>query len=157
MAELKALETWAEDLLAKLQPVQRRRLLVDLARRLRTMNAQRMRAQTDPDGAAWEARKPPGDNLRSKRQKLRQQARQGQPMFAKLRQHKHLKARAEGGAAVVTFAGRAERIARVHHFGETDAVNPGGPRYKYPARPLLGITAEDGQALRDVLIDHLNA
>ena len=126
MADFTALETWAEGMLRKLQPAQQRRLLVDVARRLRTTNAQRMRAQQDPEGQAWEPRKPPGPALRSKRERLRQAARQRQPMFAKLRQQKHLKARAQGGAAVVEFMGRAQRMARVDHFGETDAVNPGG-------------------------------
>lgn len=154
MADFTALETWAADMLAKLQPTQQRRLLVDMARRLRTANSQRMRAQTDPEGQAWEPRKPPGPALRSKRERLRQAARQRQPMFAKLRQQKNLKARAQGGAAVVEFMGRAQRIARVHHFGETDAVNPGGPQYKYPARELLGITEDDASSLRDALMAH---
>lgn len=156
MADLSALETWASDLLAKLEPVQRRRLLVDVARRLRTANAQRMRAQQDPAGQAWEPRKPPGPALRSRRERIRQAAMQRQPMMAKLRQMKNLKAKSEGGAAaVVEFAGRAERIARVHHFGESDAVKPGGPRYQYPARPLLGITEADLQTVRDVVLRHL--
>lgn len=155
MADLSTLETWAAELLAKLQPVQRRRLLVDIARKLRTDNARRMRAQTDPEGAVWEPRKAPGPALRSKRERLRQEAQQRAPMFAKLRQAKHLKARGQGGAAVVEFAGRAQRIARVHHFGENDAVNPGGPRVDYPARPLLGISSEDAERVRDTILRHL--
>lgn len=154
MAELRALEAWAAGMLHKLEPVQRRRMLVDVARRLRTANAQRMRGQTDPDGNAWEPRKPPGPALRSQREQLRQQARQRQPMFAKLRQQKYLKARSQGDAAVVEFIGKAQRIARVHHFGETDAVNPGGPQYIYPARELLGIAQEDAEALRVILLDY---
>ena len=72
MAEFKALETWAADMLAKLQPAQQRRLMVDMARRLRTANSQRMRAQTDPEGQAWEPRKKPAQALRGKREQLRQ-------------------------------------------------------------------------------------
>ncbi|SFE10195.1 phage virion morphogenesis protein [Paracidovorax konjaci] len=155
MADLSALETWAGDILAKLEPVQRSRLLVDVARRLRTANAQRMRAQQDPDGTAWEPRKPPGPALRSQRERVRQAAKQRQPMMAKLRQVRNLKAKGEAGTAVVEFAGRAERIARVHHFGEVDAVKPGGPRYQYPARPLLGITESDLQTVRDVVLRYL--
>jgi len=154
MADFTALETWAADMLAKLQPTQQRRLMVDMARRLRAANSQRMRAQTDPEGQAWEPRKPPGPALRSKREQLRQAAKQRQPMFAKLRQQKNLKARAQGGAAVVEFMGRAQRIARVHHFGETDAVNRAGPQYTYPARELLGITDDDANTLRDALLAH---
>ncbi len=154
MAEFQALETWAADMLAKLQPAQQRRLMVDMARRLRTANSQRMRAQTDPEGQAWEPRKKPAQALRGKREQLRQAAKQRKPMFAKLRQQKTLKAKAQDGAAVVEFMSRAQRIARVHHFGETDAVNPGGPPYKYPARELLGITEDDASSLRDALMAH---
>lgn len=157
MADFQALETWAGALLQKLEPVQRRRLLVDVARSLRTANAQRLRAQTDPEGGAWEPRKPPGPALRSRREKLRQEARQRQPMFVKLRQQKHLKAKGQGNAAVVEFASRAQRIARVHHFGETDAVNPGGPRHRYPERPLLGISSQDADRIRDTILRHLGA
>lgn len=155
MNELQPLENWAAALLAQLQPAQRRRLLTDVARRLRSVNAQRMRAQTDPDGQAWQPRKPPGPALRSKRERLRQEAQLKKPMFSKLRQAKHLKARAEGGSAVVEFASRAQRIARVHHWGEADAVKPGGARVQYPARPLLGISEADADGLRELLLDRL--
>ncbi|MFG5777727.1 phage virion morphogenesis protein [Comamonas sp. J-3] len=157
MAELKDLDDWAGHLLAKLGGTARRRLAVDIARKLRTANAQRMRAQTDPDGNAWEPRKPPGPALRSKRERIRQAAQQRQPMFAKLRMQRHIKARSEGGnAAVVEFVGGAKRIASVHHFGERGAVNPGGPMYDYPARELLGISADDADWLRDYLLDYLS-
>ena len=155
MNALQPLENWAAALLAQLQPAQRRRLLTDVARRLRSSNAQRMRAQTDPDGQAWQPRKPPGPALRSKRERLRQEAQLKTPMFSKLRQAKHLKARAEGDSAVVEFANRAQRIARVHQWGEADAVNPGGPRVQYPARPLLGISEDDANSLRELLMERL--
>ncbi len=155
MAELQALEQWAEAVLRKLQPAQQRRLMLDMARRLRTSNTRRMREQTDPEGRAWEPRKPPGPALRSQREQLRQQARQRQPMFVKLRQAKNLKARVIGTTAVVEFADRAQRIARVHHFGETDAINPGGPRYHYPARELIGIPDDDLDTLREALFAHM--
>ena len=155
MADFTALEAWAEGMLRKLQPAQQRRLLVDVARRLRTANAQRMRAQQDPEGQAWEPRKPPGPALRSRREQLRQQAQQRQPMFAKLRQQKHLKARAAGAAAVVEFASRAQRIARVHHLGLRDRVKPGGPEYDYPERPLMGFPQGYEDQLKDRILAHL--
>ncbi|RYH44366.1 MAG: phage virion morphogenesis protein [Alcaligenaceae bacterium] len=156
MAEFTALEDWAGDLLRKLQPSQVRRLQLDIARGLRKSNAGRMRAQTDPDGNRWEARKAPGQTLRSKREQLRQKAKQRQPMFAKMRQARNLKARAQGDTAVVEIAGRAQRIARVHHFGEVDSVKPGGPVYRYPARELLGISSADLGALRDTLVRYID-
>ncbi len=66
------------------------------------------------------------------------------------------KAKAQGDAAVVQFAGRADRIARVHHYGEQDRVAKNGPMYDYPERQLLGIPAEDADLLRDVILRHLH-
>ena len=156
MADFRAIEDWAGHLLGKLDGTSRRRLAVDIARRLRTRNTQRMREQTDPDGNAWQARKPPGPALRSKREQIRQQAQQRKPMFAKLRMQRYLKAKSVNGAAVVEVVGRAQRIARVHHFGETAPVKPGGPMHDYPARELLGINDSDAAWIGDYLADYLS-
>lgn len=78
-------------------------------------------------------------------------------MFRKLRNAKHLKALAFRDAAVVQFVGRAERLARVHHFGLRDFVSPGGAEYEYPARPLIGITQEQIEQISDVILSHLTA
>ena len=152
--DLTALEDWAANLLQQMQPTQRRRLTLDIARQLRRSQTANMRAQHGPDGEAWEPRKK-STGLRSARARIRQAAKASQPMFAKLRLARHIKAVGTGNEAVVMFAGRAARIARVHHFGETDDVKPGGPRYNYPARPLLGITNADRERLRDLLLEHL--
>lgn len=157
-ADLQALEDWCAGLLAQLQPAARRRLLVDVARQLRARNAERMRAQTAPDSQPWPKRKPQGDpeKVRSKRQRERLRDKARRPMFEKLRRARWLKAQAQGGTAVVQFAGRAARIAAVHHWGETDDVNPGrGPSYSYPARALLGISPEDAELIHDTIIQHL--
>lgn len=68
---------------------------------------------------------------------------------------KNLRASATSSEAVVAFASRAERIARVHHFGLKDRVKPGGPDYDYPARQLLGITDGQIERVRDMLLQHL--
>ena len=78
-------------------------------------------------------------------------------MFEKLRRPKWLKAKAESGAAVVEFAGRAARIAAVHHRGLADEVKPGGPTYRYPARPLLGISEADTDKLVGTILDYLHS
>lgn len=57
MAELQALEAWAESCLRKLGPAGRKRLTLQIARELRATNTRRMRAQRGPDGETWEARK----------------------------------------------------------------------------------------------------
>lgn len=88
------------------------------------------------------------------REQLCQQAKQCQPMFVKMLQVRHLKAKAQGNAAVVEISGRALRFARVHHLGESDAVTPGGPQYQDPTRELIGITEKDYDAIRDAVLQH---
>src|SRR5450830_1234573 len=79
----------------------------------------------------------------------------GMRMFQKMGAAKNLKAMATPTEAMVGFVGRAERIARVHHFGLSDRVMPGGPTYRYPARELLGISSEQLDRTRALLAKHL--
>lgn len=150
MDEIDRLENWLAPLLSRLQPQQLNRLAREVARELRAINAAAMRAQRAPDGQAWAPRK---KQLRGAKGKIK--AKRAQAMFTKLRSAQHLKAQAQGGSAVVQITGRAERIARVHHFGLRDRVRPGGPEYDYPARPLLGIPPEFEERLKDRILAHL--
>lgn len=147
---LMQLEGWLAPLLDRLTDGERRKLALDIARELRRDNAATIRAQHGPDGEAWAPRKNP---LRDQRGQLRK--RNAQRLFAKLAGAKHLRAQVEGGDAVVAFAGRTERIARVHHFGLRDSVRPGGPEYDYPARPLLGITPSQLDKVRELVLGRL--
>lgn len=149
MAEdIMQLEGWLQPLLDRLSDAERRKLALDIARELRRENAANIRAQHGPNGEAWAPRK---NALRDQRGRLRKT----QNMFTKMAGAKHLRAQVEGGDAVVGFAGRTERIARVHHFGLRDSVKPGGAKYDYPARPLLGISEEFAKRLQDRLLSHL--
>ena len=147
MDDLQRLETWLTPLLQSLQPAQRRTMARQVAQLLREKNQQHMQQQKGPDGAAWQPRK---NRTRDQRGRLR-----NGPMFSKLRKAKHLKAKALPDGAVVQFMGRAERLARVHHFGLRDRVMAGGPEYEYPARPLIGITDEMEEAIEALVIQHL--
>lgn len=144
------LEGWLQPLLDRLTDAERRKLAMDIARELRRENAATIRAQQGPDGEAWAPRKNP---MRDQRGQLRK--RKAQSMFTKLAGAKHLRAQVEGGDAVVGFAGRTERIARVHHFGLRDSVKPGGPQYDYPERPLLGISPGFRKHVEERIIAHL--
>ena len=135
--DLQRLEDWVAPLLARLSPAERRGLARAVARDLRAANADTMRAQTAPDGSAWEPRK---NKLRDERGRIKQKA----------------KAQATPSEAMVAFAGRAERIARVHQFGLEDRVKPGGPSYRYPVRELLGITDEQAERVRELVLNHIS-
>lgn len=68
---------------------------------------------------------------------------------------KKLQASAQGSNAVVQFLGRTERIARIHHLGLRDKVQPGGPEYDYPERALLGFPAGFEDQLQARILQHL--
>ncbi|MBB5369630.1 phage virion morphogenesis protein [Janthinobacterium sp. K2Li3] len=96
--DLHALEAWAGALLAKLQPAQRRAINHKVAIDLRRSQAQRIKAQQGPDGAAYPARK----ELKSKNGRIK---RQKAAMFAKIRTAKHMKVKATGGQIEVGLFG----------------------------------------------------
>ncbi|WFR81095.1 phage virion morphogenesis protein [Janthinobacterium rivuli] len=148
--DLRALEAWAGALLAKLQPAQRRAINHKVAIDLRRSQAQRIKAQQGPDGAAYPARKRrkefKGKNGRIKRQKA--------AMFAKIRTAKHLKVKATGDQIEVGFFGWVARVARVHQFGWQDRVKKKGATYSYPARPLLGISDANRDSIRNSLLKY---
>lgn len=82
-------------------------------------------------------------------------------MMQRITTPKNLKAHTLGNrAAVVEFTSRAQRIAGVHHYGLRDKVdrrNPLSKEVRYPRRELLGLTAQDIQAVQDILLTHLAA
>ncbi len=78
-------------------------------------------------------------------------------MFAKIRQARHLRVRANPSEVAVGFTGRVLRIAMVHQEGRADSVSKGGPCVTYQRRQLLGFTSSDEQLIRDLILDQLYA
>lgn len=146
MSGLHALDAYLVGLLAKLDAPQRRLLARAIAVELRRRQAARIAAQRNPDGSAYVPRKP---QLRHKRGGIRR------AMFSRLRMARYLKAQADPNTAVVTFAGTAQRIAAVHHFGLRDRVNKNGLMAQYPARELLGLDAADIDAVTEMVVRHV--
>lgn len=146
MSGLHALDAYLAGLLAKLDAPQRRLLARAIAVELRRRQAARIAAQRNPDGSAYVPRKP---QLRHKRGGIRR------AMFSRLRMARYLKAQADPNTAVVTFAGTAQRIATVHHFGLRDRINKNGLMAQYPARELLGLDAADIDAVTEMVVRHI--
>src|SRR5690606_19306241 len=132
--------------LTALGPAERRRLARDIAMEMRRSNQRRIAAQQNPDGAPYAPRKP---RLRAQGGRIRR------AMFARLRTTRYLRVQSTTNAALVTISGRVARIARVHQYGLTDRVAPGGPQYRYPARRILGYTEADRHTIAERIIEHL--
>jgi phage virion morphogenesis protein len=143
--DLTLLEDWVDGLLLAINPVGRRRIAQSVAIALRRSQQQRIAGQRNPDGTPYVPRKV--RRLRDKSGRIKRGK-----MFAKLRTAKHLKANATAGSAEVAFMGRVARIARVHQYGLTDQVAPGGPRVRYARRELLGFTETDRLLIRETIL-----
>lgn len=148
MAEIKQVESWLDALLTQLEPAQRRKLMRDVAARLRQQQQQNIRQQQNPDGSAFEARKVSG---RAKQGRIRRQ------MFSKLRTARYLKSSGTVNEAEVSFVGQVQRIARVHHYGLRDRVRKGGPFVKYSQRQLLGFNENSKKNITDLLVEYLSS
>lgn len=142
--DLTSLHRWADGLLQNLAPAARRQLARDVAQALRASQQKRIASQANPDGTAYVPR------LRQKTGRVRRQ------MFAKMRTARYLKASATSEEAIISFAGRVERIARVHQYGLRDRVRPGGPEVQYAQRELLGYTDNDVERITEQVLNHLS-
>ncbi len=144
--DLSRLTHWADGLLAAMEPAARRQLAGEIARTLRASQAQRIRANRQPDGSPMTPRKPQ-PKLKQSRVRLRRK------MFFKISNPAWLKARASEQQAVVEFVGTANRLANTHHYGLKERMK--GKEVKYPVRELLGITKQEAGQLEEVLLMHL--
>lgn len=135
--ELDALQDWASGLLAKLQPVERRKLTRQIAAQLRKSQAKRIAQQLNPDGTAYAPR---ASRMGQKKGRIRRS------MFAKLRLVRHLKAESDADEARVGFNGRDAVIARQHQEGGNS---------KLPVRHLLGFTQAERDRIKSMLLGAL--
>ncbi|EKN3564416.1 phage virion morphogenesis protein [Yersinia enterocolitica] len=147
MNELKPFDDALAGLIASLTPKARKALAVTVAKRLRASQQQRIKRQQAPDGSPYAARK--SQPLRKPKGRIKRE------MFAKLRTARYMKANSSPDEAVVEFAGRVERMARVHHFGLRDRPNEHSKDVQYDERPLLGFTSENKKMIETLIENSL--
>ncbi|MGP1086284.1 phage virion morphogenesis protein [Serratia sp. CY58181] len=148
MSELKPFDDKLAGLIAGLSASRRREMAAEIAKRLRISQQQRIKRQQAPDGTPYAARK--RQPIRSKKGRVKRE------MFAKLRTHRYMKAKGTADEALVEFAGRVQRIARVHQEGLRDRPNRHSRDVQYDARPLLGFGDVDRQIVENVIIANLS-
>nr|WP_279116916.1 phage virion morphogenesis protein [Enterobacter soli] len=146
MDNLHKVDEWLAALLANLEPAARQRMMRELAQELRRNQQNNIRLQRNPDGSGYEPRKV---TARTKKGRIKRQ------MFSKLRTAKYLKTAASADSASVQFAGKVQRIARVHHYGLRDRINKKGAMVKYTKRQLLGINSDVNTLTQDLLLKWL--
>ncbi|PII53348.1 phage virion morphogenesis protein [Serratia sp. OLHL2] len=148
MNEFKPFDDKLSGLIAGLSASRRRQMAAEIAKRLRTSQQHRIKRQQAPDGTPYAARK--RQQVRSKKGRVKRE------MFAKLRTHRYMKAKGTADEALVEFAGRVQRIARVHQEGLRDRPSRHSRDVQYDARPLLGFGDVDRQIVEDVIMSQLN-
>lgn len=147
MNEFKPFEDKLAGLLEALSPAGRRRLTVDIAKKLRQRQQQRIKSQKDPSGAPYAKRK--NQPIRGKKGRIKRE------MFAKLRTNRFMKATGNDNEAVTEFTGKVQRIAQVHQYGLKDAPARNRVAVPYPERQLLGFSADDSRLIERLIIEHL--
>lgn len=148
MNDLTPFDDKLSGLLASFSPAGRRQLAMKIARALRASQQQRIRQQQAPDGTPYAARK--SQPIRSKKGRVKRQ------MFQKLRTAKYLKASGTPENAVISFAGRVQRMAKVHQYGLRDRPSAKSREVQYAARPLLGFSQDESKLVEALVIEQLS-
>ena len=148
MNEFKPFEDKLTGLIASLSPAARRTMAADIAKRLRASQQQRIKRQQAPDGTSYAARK--RQPVKGKKGRVKRE------MFTKLRTNRYMKAKGTNDTAVVEFAGKVQRMVRVHQEGLRDKPNRYSEAVQYEARPLLGFSQHDQKIVEEILISHLS-
>ena len=138
MATVEEIQAKLTALIAYLSPQARRQLGRKIGQALRKSQSNRIARQQNPDGSAFEPRKPRKE-FGKKKGRIKRKA-----MFAKLRTARHLKVRSNGNEVSVGFNGSSAAIAALHQYG----LHSSPSKYKdfkvlYAQRELLGFTEED--------------
>ncbi|MBP2167008.1 phage virion morphogenesis protein [Erwinia toletana] len=147
MSELQPFIDRLSALINNLSPQARKQIATAVARKLRVSQQQNIKRQQAPDGTPFKPRKT--QPIRKKKGRIRRE------MFAKLRTAKYMKAKGTANDATVEFAGRVQRMARVHHYGLRDRPVRGAEDVQYEARPLLGFNENDIQKVQEIIIQKL--
>ncbi|HHF3840401.1 TPA: phage virion morphogenesis protein [Haemophilus influenzae] len=138
-------------LIANLSPQARRQLGRKIGQALRKSQSNRIARQQNPDGSAFEPRKPCKE-FRKKKGRIKRKA-----MFAKLCTARHLKVRSNGNEVSVGFNGSSAAIAAVHQYG----LSASPSKYKdfkvqYAQRELLGFSESDVELIENLIIEQLS-
>lgn len=151
MATVQEIQGKLTALVNNLSPQARRQLARNIGQALRKSQSARIAQQQNPDGSAFEPRKP-RKNFRQKQGRIKRRA-----MFAKLRTAKHLKVRSNGNEVLVGFNGSSAAIAAVHQYGLRSSPSKNKDfKVQYAQRELLGFSENDLEIIEDLIIEQLS-
>lgn len=151
MATVEEVQAKLNALINNLSPQARRQLARNIGQALRKNQQARIARQENPDGIAFEPRKPRKE-FGKKKGRIKRKA-----MFAKLRTARHLKVRSNGNEVLVGFNGASAAIAAVHQYGLQGTVDKNkGFKVQYAQRELLGFSESDVELIENLIIKQLS-
>ncbi len=151
MATVQEIQGKLTALVNNLSPQARRQLARNIGQALRKSQSARIARQQNPDGSAFEPRKP-RKNFRQKQGRIKRKA-----MFAKLRTTKHLKVRSNGNEVSVGFNGSGAAIAAVHQYGLKSSPSKNKDfKVQYAQRELLGFGNDDVAEIEKLILQQLS-
>lgn len=141
------LDPWIQEIASRFDARTRLKINRRIGMVLRQINARRIAANTQPDGAAMEPRKPRQSVVKDK-------VRKSGKMFKRIRLAKNMQIKAHADQVELRFDSKVASAAEVHHFGLRDRIGrfQGAPTIRYPSRQLLGLGPEDEASILDEIL-----
>lgn len=150
MATVDEISSKLSALINNLSPQARRQLTRNIGMALRKSQQERIARQRNPDGSAFEPRKPQ-KQFGKKQGRIKRKA-----MFIKLKTARFLKVRSNGNEVTVGFTGSGAAIANIHQYGLTGTVNKKrGIKVQYAQREVLGFSDEDLEMIENLILEQL--
>lgn len=151
MATVEEVQAKLTALINNLSPQARRQLARNIGQALRKNQQARIARQENPDGTAFEPRKPRKE-FGKKKGRIKRKA-----MFAKLRTARYFKIQSNANEVSVGFNGSSATIANVHQYGLTGTVDrTKNIKAQYAQRELLGFSQSDLDVIEDLILEQLS-
>ena len=151
MATVEEVQAKLTALINNLSPQARRQLARNIGQALRKNQQARIARQENPDGTAFEPRKPRKE-FGKKKGRIKRKA-----MFAKLRTARYFKIQSNANEVSVGFNGSNAMIAKVHQYGLMSSPSKTKDfKVRYAQRELLGFSQSDLEIIEDLVIEQLS-
>lgn len=151
MATVEEVQAKLTALINNLSPQARRQLARNIGQALRKNQQARIARQENPDGTAFEPRKPRKE-FGKKKGRIKRKA-----MFAKLRTAKHLKIKSNANEVSIGFTSSSAAIAKIHQYGLMSSPSKTKNfKVRYAQRELLGFSQSDLDIIEDLVIEQLS-
>lgn len=151
MSTVEEVQAKLNALINNLSPQARRQLARNIGQALRKNQQARIARQENPDGTAFEPRKPRKE-FGKKKGRIKRKA-----MFAKLRTARYFKIQSNANEVTVGFNGSSATIANVHQYGLMSSPSKTKDfKVRYAQRELLGFSQSDLDVIEDLILEQLS-